>query len=743
MSVFGQNFQQTVTRNLRHTPGPRISPGVGDLQKPTDNQDVTLTMGAGANLIKVSLPMPKARLWDLESPWLYQLQVRLLDGSGRMVDTAKRQFGMRSFRQDNETKPRGRMFLNHREIRLRGANTMGFEQQDVFQHNLPRLIDDILLAKICNMNFLRLTQRPVQREVYEHADRLGLMTQTDLPLFGCLRFNKFAEAIRQAEDMERLIRGHACNIMISYINEPFPNASGKPHRHLTRPDLQAFFESADRAVRILNPERVIKHVDGDYDPPSDTLPDNHCYCGWYNGHGLSLGRLHRGYWMPVNRDWHYACGEFGAEGLDPADLMRRRYPAKWLPGKDESTWSPDAIQGAQTGKFQSMWFDQPSGMEDWVKVSQHHQAWATRLFAERFRRDNRMVSFAIHLFIDAFPASWMKTIMDCERQPKPAYFSYRDALAPLTVSIRSDRWKFTSGETLPFEFWISNDTHQTPEKLMLRWQIEHQGKVVFSQQVPATIEPVMSTFQGHFSPKAPRVGARTKYTVRLALADGARILVDTSLDYEVFPKHAAMDGLAVDAMGSGKASELLAELGIRKHANKPAVVLIDNYADYHRRRKALDGAVRGGTRLVFLELPKGDYPIGGSVVRVEDCVMCPREFVSRQTGHELVDGFEPEDFKCWFDPKAGYFTPLLHTMFQAEGWSPILLSGNGVWGGGAWQQRLAAAEMPSGKGSYLVCQVTLAGRTQHNPTARSFVARLLGAGAYATKKNEMPFTPVR
>ena len=728
ISVFGQNFKQTVIRGLRHVPGTRIIPGVGDLQKPTDNQDVTLTMGAGANLIRVSLDIPEPRLWDLDAPWLYQLQVRLLDGKGKVVDTARRQFGMRSFRQDNVTKPRGRMFLNNREIKLRGANTMGFEQQDVFQHNLPQLIDDILLAKICNMNFLRLTQRPVQREVYEHADRLGLMTQTDLPLFGCLRFNKFAEAIRQAEEMERLIRGHACNIMISYINEPFPNASGKPHRHLTRPDMEAFFAAADLAVRALNPERVIKHVDGDYDPPSATLPDNHCYCGWYNGHGLELGRLHRGYWMPINRDWLYACGEFGAEGLDPADLMRRRYPANWLPGKDESVWSPNAIQGAQTGKFHYMWFDTQHALEDWVKVSQAHQAWATRLFAERFRRDNRMVSFAIHLFIDAFPASWMKTIMDCERRPKPAYFAYRDALEPLTVGIRTDRWMFTSGESLPFEFWICNDTHAAPADLKLRWQIEQNGKVIFSRQAPASVVAMESTFQGYFAPKAPGVDRRTKFTLRLALADDANILVDTSIDYEVFPALAKPADLSVTATGMGKAARLLAETGVKPTAKTPSVILVDNHADYLRRQKALDRAVAAGARLVFLELPVGEYHIGGSLVRVVDCVMCPREFVSRDTGHALVAGFEPEDFKCWYDPQAGYFRPLLHTMFEADGWSPILLNGNGVWGGGAWKQMFAAAELPAGKGAYVLCQVSLAGRTKHNPTAARFVRRLLGTG---------------
>jgi len=726
ISVFGQNFKKTVIKGLRHTPGTRIIPGVGDLQKPTDNQDVTLTMGAGANIIKVSLPIPAPRLWDLETPWLYQLQVRLLNEQGHVLDTAKQQFGMRTFRQDTETVPKGRMYLNDREIKLRGANTMGFEQQDVFQHNLPQLMDDILLAKICNMNFLRLTQRPVQKEVYEYADRLGLMTQTDLPLFGCLRFNKFAEAIRQAEEMERLIRPHACNIMISYINEPFPVASGKPHRHLTRPDMQAFFEAADLAVRVLNPDRVIKHVDGDYDPPNEALPDNHCYCGWYNGHGLELGKLHRGYWVPVKPDWMYGCGEFGSEGIDFPDLMKRRYPAKWLPGPDESTWSPDLIQGAQTGKFHYMWFDTQRTLADWTTVSQRHQAWATRLFAERFRRDNRMVTFAIHLFIDAFPASWMKTIMDCERRPKPAYFAYRDALEPLTVSIRTDRWKFSAGEAMPVEFWVSNDTSQTSKKLTLRWQIEVEGKIIFAQQTSASVSAMQSTFQGFFAPRAPQVEERTRYTLRLALANGAKVLTDTAIDVEVFPEQPALTGTSVSLLGTGKGAQLLKELGIKPITNnrQPTTIVAD-YAAYKRRQAELDRSVEAGTRLVFLELPVGQYEIGGSKVTVVDCVMRPREFVSRDTGHALVNGFEPEDFKCWFDSASDCFMPLLSSMFEAEGWIPILTNGNGVWGGSAWKKMLAAAERTAGKGSYIVCQVSLAGRTKHNPTAAEFARRLL------------------
>ena len=77
--------------------------------------------------------------------------------------------------------------------------------------------------------------------------------------------------------MEKLVRSHACNIIVSYINEPFPNADNKTHRHLTRDELMKFFKASDYVIKMNNPDRVIKHVDGDYDPPSETLPDNHCY----------------------------------------------------------------------------------------------------------------------------------------------------------------------------------------------------------------------------------------------------------------------------------------------------------------------------------------------------------------------------------------------------------------------------------------------------------------------------------
>jgi beta-galactosidase/beta-glucuronidase len=226
-------------------------------------------MGYGPNYLRIPVKMKNFRLWETENPWLYQLQVKLYDTKGNLLDTRIQQFGMRSFTMDTVNTPKGKMYLNGKMIRLRGANSMGFEQQSVLKNNWNQLTEDLLLAKLCNINYLRFTQRPVQPEVYDYCDKLGLLNQTDLPLFGSIRRNQFAAAIKQAEEMERLVRKHPSTILITYINERFPNAEGNPQRSLnTAEEYYRLFTALDQAVLLNNPDRVIKAGDGDYDPPS-------------------------------------------------------------------------------------------------------------------------------------------------------------------------------------------------------------------------------------------------------------------------------------------------------------------------------------------------------------------------------------------------------------------------------------------------------------------------------------------
>ena len=728
ISVFGQNFEQTVVRDMEYTPRSTYVPGVGDLAKPTDNQSIELKMGYGVNFVRVPIDMKDFRWWDLDHPWLYQIQVSVLDSTGRKLDGAVRQFGMRTFTMDTVSRPRGMMYLNGRPIRLRGANTMGHLQQCVFKGDTSQLIDDILLAKICNMNYLRLTQRPVQPEIYDMCDRLGLLNQADLPLFGSLRRSLMAEAVKQAGEMERLVRSHPSTIMVSYINERFPNAEGQPQRSFA--DLEEYerlFTAFDQAVLLANPDRVIKAGDGDYDPPSPGLPDNHCYNGWYNGHGLGLGKMHRGYWQMVKPDWYYACGEFGAEGLDPVEVMYKYYPASWLPQTpaEEKTWNANRIPQAQTHRFHYMWYNTQHSLQDWVDASWEHQRWVTKFTTEAFRRDSRMVSFAIHLFIDAFPSGWMKTIMDVDRQPKPAYFAYRDALTPLMTSLRTDRWKYFAGEPISLETWVCNDTERVPEGYTLSYQLERGDRVVFANRTSVDVPACGSAYQGSIEFEAPNVSKRTTYRVRVSLNDPEGRPVHQNVEtLEVFPA-VGQTARKVYALGE-KARMLSEEMGCRNVTalDEAQVLLIDDFAAYERDREAIDAWVARGGKAVLLELPAEQYTVAGTPVQVENTTMGQYYFASPEVAYPAMKSFRPMDFWFWYDPAVGYVTPLLGHTLSAPAWTPLLLSGNSNW----LEDKgpvMAACELRHGRGVFRISEVMLAGRVEANPTAKQFAEGLM------------------
>ena len=667
MSIYGQNFEETVMKDYIYEPETIKMVGRGDSLTEAAVKDelgkgILMPLKRGKNLYKIPVDMPKPRLWEPDSPWLYQVQIKVIY-EGEVMDTAKQQFGMRSFVQDVESEPKGMFYLNGRKIRLRGANTMGFEQQDVMRGNYAQLIDDILLAKLCNMNFLRLTQRPVQDEVYEYCDRLGMMTQSDLPLFGCMRRTKLCEGVRQAEEMERLVRKHPCNIMVSYINEPFPNANNEPHRHLTREELEQFFTMCDIAVKMQNPDRVIKHVDGDYDPPTEGMPDNHCYPMWYNGHGIDIGRLNKGYWLSVKPGWYYGCGEYGAEGLDFPEVMRECYPKEWT----VEPFDPHHIVGAQTGDFHYFFYDTQETMEDWVEESQKHQAFATKIMTEAFRRDDRMVSNAIHLFIDAWPSGWMKTIMDCKRNPKKAYFAYRNALEPVMVSLRADRYSYYSGEKISIESYICNDTNKSGS-YTLKFEYYVSGRYTGENCTQVTIGECQAVY-----------------------AANAEFVVDHITDREEVLLRAI----------------LLDDRGNQITYNE---ISVNVFADVE---------IPENDSIVWIEkLPVGTHEIAGEMVTVKPCGMLSVHFVSGNTGHPVISGFKPKDFSYWYDKEADMITPLLDATFEADGFTPILISGN-MDTNGKWHPVMACAEKEYEGRRYIICQVDL---RDENPVAKRFKA---------------------
>lgn len=588
-------------------------------------------VGPGKNEYRYFIALNEARIWEPDTPWLYSAAA-ILEKDGQAVSAHRQTFGLKTFVSDENSNPKGKFYFNGKPIVLRGANEMGHLQQCVMQGDFDQLVDDILIAKLCNMNYYRVTQRPVQEEIYDYFDMLGMMHQCDFPLFGFLRRPQFSEAVRQVTEMEHLVRKHVSTVMVTFINEPMcvrktedptdkfsRRYEAKGHRHLLRDELEAFFVAARKAIYVENPDRVIKNVEGDYDgPTAEGMPDFHTYTMWYTNHGQPIGKLMRGYLPPVKEGWMIGCGEYGAEGLDPASLMKKAYPKEWLETDEEGNWYPDKIVRAQTHSVQGDWYKEQNCMEDWVRESQIHQARATKLMTDAFRRRGDVINHtAVHLLIDAWPSGWMKTLLDCERTPKRAYFAYKEALIPLRVNLYSGRNSGYEGETISVEAWVLNDT-SSAESLVLHAEVWEEGEDspydAFEEEV--SIGAADAACAGILPISIPVKGKDRKVTVQAAILNRAgEVLHREELSIQAYTRSKAE--MAVHVLGA-EAKELAELYGITEK-NEDASVWLMSGQDTSDLEKLEEHMKQGGKALWLLPEEKTAIPFGETEIRTKGC----------------------------------------------------------------------------------------------------------------------------
>lgn len=727
LNVYGQNFKETVFESLVYHP------------KALHN-DVALRMERGINYLTIPIEIPKARLWNTDTPWLYQVQVRLKDEAQTLLDAQKRQFGMRLITMDTDCNPKGVFRLNGKKIRFRGVNSQGREQRKVFLKDFDGLFEDYLLAKIGNINYLRITQRPVQPEVYDCCDKIGLLVQTDFPAYGSMRRNKMAECLKQVQEMEHLIRSHPSCILCSYINEPFPYAQNRPHRCVQRYEMEAFFACADMMIHMLNPDRIIKPVDGDYDPPSRYgLPDYHCYTCWYNGHGIDLGLLHKGFWMAVKEGWNFACGEYGMEGLDSLSVIKKYYPKEWLPKSEDDTWTPAIIPGdppPQLGHLHYMLYETPRTISEWVEASQLYQAQVMRLMTRAYRRNRKMVSFAYHLFIDAYPDGWMKAMVDVDRTPKKAFWEYRSACAPILMDLRYDRFKVFGKETINIETWVCNDPDETLKNAKMHYQVFLEEKLLLSGTKDLNVPACDVEFQGYLPIELPQVDTRTELSVQAAIIKSNGEMINScELKLEVFPQVKKNVG-KVCLIGASEAfvkkfSQAYDVEYIKvENIDSNTAVLVCDYCQYFQYEDKILQAVEQGGRLVLMRLPDGHHTVAGCNIIVKKCENGAVHFVARNKQHTMVQDFKADDVRYWYNEESESISPILLETLEVDGFTPILTSAakdknDEMVDVGKWKPVPAVASRDFGKGVVIVCQIDMQNRIESNPVAKILLERLL------------------
>ena len=167
-----KNYGGSRSFNLQHT----VEEWKGQ-RRVAESKPQSLSLGAGEEkTVTETIPLPDARLWSPENPFLYKL------AASTVGDSFSTRFGVREFRFDTATK---RAFLNGKVYFMRGSNiTLHRFFDDPQCQALPwdeawlrKLLIDI--PKRMNWNSFRFCIGPVPDQWLDLADEAGLLIQNE------------------------------------------------------------------------------------------------------------------------------------------------------------------------------------------------------------------------------------------------------------------------------------------------------------------------------------------------------------------------------------------------------------------------------------------------------------------------------------------------------------------------------------------------------------------------------------
>ena len=621
------------------------------------------------NYLTENFSIPNFKLWTQKTPYLYAITVTLYDENGNKIDEKQTHFGMRKFQMDESSAPKGAFYLNNERIILRGTNEMGHLPLCVMRGDYEQLIDDILIAKVANLNFYRMTQRPVHDEIYTYFDMLGMLCQSDFPLFSYLKPSAVGEALKQVREMELHTRNHPSVVVETFCNETLDKTAwGKEQYNLSRYEIEKFFDAARQVVEIYNPDRVLKYNEGDYAPLPEThgISDFHCYTYWYVSHGMPSGKLQKGYLPPIRPGWMCGCGEFGVDGLDRWELMQKYAPKEWLPATQDEPWSPKPIAKEQCYVLHGDFFPEQNTAREWIAASREWQRKAIKDYVHILRRRvDYIESTAVHLLIDAWPCGWTKTLVDVDRIPKPAYYAFKEASIPVRISLRRDKYVVYAGDTLTTELYALNDT-SLGVSVRAYASVYFNGEEIASYSQERLAKGVACTYLSEILTKIPE--DKTGVIKVIARLENGKETTYDEVEYLVKEK---VEKAQKTPILLGERAQCVARVcdGLK---TEKVIFADDDY--FYEHREELEAKAKDGCRLVVIT-NKPLHILGEDIIfrvhTLEEEVRA-NNFVARSETSKFTKEFAEMDFQNFYNAKTDYQDLTAWFKFEWTGSEEIL-----------------------------------------------------------------------
>ena len=209
-------------------------------------QKIEAVAGCSVHIMKLQIKQHK--LWDIENPALYMVQVEAGKDASKLI-----RFGFKDFRVKD-----GFFFLNGRRIFLKCAHCSQEANSAIGMKNM-------------GFNTIRMLTRAADPELLDLCDELGLlMIDSALTAWGMLDHENTRQQIFDYNDaLVKGARNHACLAGYYMFNE-LPGNDGDPYIMNGRPTRQVFIAGVDylKRLRELDPDHMALLSSGRWDRES-------------------------------------------------------------------------------------------------------------------------------------------------------------------------------------------------------------------------------------------------------------------------------------------------------------------------------------------------------------------------------------------------------------------------------------------------------------------------------------------
>ncbi len=441
-------------------------------------------LATGENRIEFIVPVPRPELWwprALGAQPLYDVGVDVLVDDD-VSDVHRWRTGLRQVRMDDFVTS-----VNGEQLFLKGV-AVGPTRELLAEATPDEVAADVRLAADAGLDLLRVHGHIARPELYEEADRLGVLLWQDLPIQWALQRQAKSSARRLARHVVDELAHHPSLLVWCAHHEPW---GGDPRtwragtastrrrarlRWLAAQALPSWNRTfLDRAVAetlatsdgsrpVLPHSGVWPHL------PQLSGSSTHLWAGWRWGRPGDLGRLLR-WWPRLGR----FVAEFGAQApgadggvLDPDGDAAQRWPD--LDWRDLS--ARFALELGPVGRHVPP--HQHPSLADWAAAAQAHQAEVVRRHVETLRRLKYRPAggFAAFALGDPAPGA-TAALLDHERSPKPAWDAFVAACAPVIAVLDELPEVLRTGDRVALDLHVVSDLRAAVEDLraevVVRW----------------------------------------------------------------------------------------------------------------------------------------------------------------------------------------------------------------------------------------------------------------------------------